>query len=95
MHNDNTISKPSEDLLDYKYYAYYLAQAILNINNSNQSYAIGVCGKWGDGKTSAINLALEYYKHLEQHHDLSIQKIDKLIENVPVCLDKKLHGRLF
>ena len=81
MHNDNTISKPSEDLLDYKYYAYYLAQAILNINNSNQSYAIGVCGKWGDGKTSAINLALEYYKHLEQHPDLSIQKIDKLIDN--------------
>lgn len=81
MHNDNTISKPSEDLLDYKYYAYYLAQAILNINNSNQSYAIGVCGKWGDGKTSAINLALEYYKHLEQHHDLSIQKIDELIDN--------------
>ena len=81
MHNDNTISKPSEDRLDYKYYAYYLAQAILNINNSNQSYAIGVCGKWGDGKTSAINLALEYYKHLEQHPDLSIQKIDKLIDN--------------
>ena len=79
MNLDNTISKPSEDKLDYKYFAYYLAQAILNINSRQQSYAIGVCGKWGDGKTSAMNLALGYFKHLEQNPDFSIQKIDELI----------------
>ena len=75
--NDVSIKSPSEDLLERKYFAYYLAKAILNLNNKDNSYVIGILGRWGDGKTSTINMALEYLDMLSQHPDYGIDDSDK------------------
>lgn len=76
--NDVSIKSPSEDLLERKYFAYYLAKAILNLNNKDNSYVIGILGRWGDGKTSTINMALEYLDMLSQHPDYGIDDLDKV-----------------
>lgn len=75
--NDVSIKSPSEDLLERRYFAYYLAKAILNLNNKDNSYVIGILGRWGDGKTSTINMALEYLDMLSQHPDYGIDDLDK------------------
>ena len=75
--NDVSIKSPSEDLLERRYFAYYLAKAILNLNNKDNSYVIGILGRWGDGKTSTINMALEYLDMLSQHSDYGIDDLDK------------------
>ena len=60
--NDSPIKSPLEDLFERKYFAYYLAKGIINLRNKENSYVIGILGKWGEGKTSVINMTLKYLK---------------------------------
>ena len=62
--NDNPIESPQEDLFERKYFSYYLAKGIINLENDKSSFVIGILGKWGEGKTSAINMTLKYLKYL-------------------------------
>ena len=53
---DNPIDKKNEDLLKRNNIAKQIANRIKNTVNKETSFAIGINGKWGDGKTSFINL---------------------------------------
>ncbi|WP_439505216.1 KAP family P-loop NTPase fold protein [Sediminibacterium sp.] len=55
LHNDNSIGEFGEDLLGYNKYAETLAKKILS-SNFEKSFAIGINGKWGLGKTSFVDL---------------------------------------
>jgi predicted KAP-like P-loop ATPase len=57
--NDNPIESKKDDELDRYEYSKNLAKAILNYN-SKDNLVIGICGEWGSGKTSIINMALKY-----------------------------------
>lgn len=51
-----------EDLLDLKNYVLGLCAYINKIFQENKNASIGIIGRWGDGKTSVINLCLEELK---------------------------------
>lgn len=55
LHNDSSIGESGEDLLGYSKYAEALAKKILS-SNFEKSFAIGINGKWGLGKTSFVDL---------------------------------------
>ena len=80
--NDEPINSPLNDSLGYRHFAYYLAKSIakFKLNKEKNSYVIGLFGKWGDGKTSAINMALAYLKYLIKDSNESIDSINKKIE---------------
>jgi hypothetical protein len=52
---DNPINEASDDKLNYAMYASKLA-AKLNQSSFKNSFAVGVTGEWGTGKTSFVNL---------------------------------------
>lgn len=56
---DKAILKRENDLLRRSGYSEKLGEAILNYEGTD-SLVIGLLGNWGDGKTSIINMALEY-----------------------------------
>lgn len=55
LYNDHSIGESGEDLLGYSKYADALANKILS-SNFEKSFAIGINGKWGLGKTSFVDL---------------------------------------
>ncbi len=71
-----------EDELGYSYLAYYIAKIIKDINPINNAYVIGICGKWGDGKTTLIN----YIKEILQYSYKNNYKLD--IDNYKNILNK-------
>lgn len=56
---DKPISTKKDDLLNRSMFSEALAKAILSYTNT-ENFTIGLCGKWGSGKTSIINLVEEY-----------------------------------
>ncbi len=59
LFSDQPIEKTEEDLLGRHIVARRLAEGIKNYNDKDYaSLVIGVQGKWGDGKTSFINMVL-------------------------------------
>ena len=54
-HSDKPIEHFEEDLLGRSTFARQLADSILNIDLSD-SFAIGIYGRWGTGKTSVLNM---------------------------------------
>lgn len=87
--NDSPIKSPLEDLFERKYFAYYLAKGIINLQNKENSYVIGILGKWGEGKTSVINMTLKYLKYLAEDSKQRIEDIDKKIQDKKEELYKK------
>ncbi|WP_252244445.1 MULTISPECIES: P-loop NTPase fold protein [unclassified Clostridium] len=72
MYNaDKPIEKFEDDILGRKFFSDQLAQAVLSIN-SNDNITIGLYGKWGTGKTSILNLAINEIINLIQ--DVTIDK---------------------
>lgn len=63
---DIPIQSSHDDLLDRKNFAKQLAQSILNYDQ-NDSFNIGLYGKWGSGKTSVLNMTVEYLLELGKH----------------------------
>lgn len=63
---DNPISKPEEDLFNFKHYAEKV-QKLIQLNSSNpEPITIGIYGKWGEGKTSFLNLIENKIDHFEK-----------------------------
>lgn len=91
---DNPIESPTNDCLERSYFAYHLAKSIHNLKTINNSYTIGILGKWGSGKTSTIKMALKYLKELYNNSNARQDDLDKIIknsENVQTSkLDKKI-----
>lgn len=63
---DNAINKPEEDLFNFKHYAEKV-QKLIQLNSSNpEPLTIGIYGKWGEGKTSFLNLIENKIDHFEK-----------------------------
>lgn len=63
---DNPISKSEEDLFNFKHYADKV-QKLIQLNSSNlDAITIGIHGKWGEGKTSFLNLIKNKIEHFEK-----------------------------
>ncbi|MCS3870867.1 hypothetical protein J3D55_003783 [Chryseobacterium ginsenosidimutans] len=61
FYDDNPIDKSDNDILGRKTKAIQIARLVKN-NKSKSSIAIGIVGKWGDGKSSFMNLIEENLK---------------------------------
>lgn len=59
---DIALGKSSRDLLNQEHYAKDIAQRI-NSSTFQQSFAIGITGSWGTGKTSFMNLIRRHLEH--------------------------------
>lgn len=63
---DIAINKPEEDLFNFKHYAEKV-QKLIQLNSSNpKPITIGIYGKWGEGKTSFLNLIENKIDHFEK-----------------------------
>lgn len=63
---DNAINKPEEDLFNFKHYAEKV-QKLIQLNSSNpEPITIGIYGKWGEGKTSFLNLIENKIDHFDK-----------------------------
>ena len=56
---DSPIKSKKEDLLNRYQFASSLGKALLEWKNED-GIVVGLYGKWGSGKSSVINLAVEY-----------------------------------
>uniref|UniRef100_UPI003219E676 KAP family P-loop NTPase fold protein n=1 Tax=Chryseobacterium sp. TaxID=1871047 RepID=UPI003219E676 len=62
LYDDNPIDKSDNDILGRKPKAIQIARLLKN-NKTKSSTAIGIVGKWGDGKSSFMNLIEENLKN--------------------------------
>lgn len=61
FNTDKPIYKFHEDKLGRSYFAKQLANAIMKFETKD-NYTISLQGKWGSGKTSVLNMAIEEIK---------------------------------
>jgi predicted KAP-like P-loop ATPase len=54
---DTALNDPSLDRLDRASFAHSISRSILNLPGDD-SFAIGLCGQWGSGKTSLLNFVI-------------------------------------
>ena len=64
-YHDEPIKSFDSDLLGRASFAKLLAQTLARLNTEG-TFTIGLYGKWGSGKTSIVNMALEELTHLQQ-----------------------------
>ena len=65
FYSDDPITSRSEDLLNRKGFSNLLAKTMLNLKNTN-TFIVGLYGKWGSGKTSIVNMALNEIKSMQE-----------------------------
>lgn len=68
FNTDKPINKISEDKLGRSSFAKQLANAIMQFKTKD-NYAISLQGKWGCGKTSVLNMAVEEIRQLSKEVD--------------------------
>ena len=56
LSNDTPINSSDNDLYSFSRLAERIADCICSANAEESSFAIGISGSWGSGKTSLINL---------------------------------------
>lgn len=67
--SDKPINKADNDILHRNKFSEKLAQAILSYT-AKDNLTIGLCGKWGSGKTSILNMVEEYIRN-QDHEEVS------------------------
>ena len=65
FYTDKPISGNSEDFLQRSSFSKQLAKAILSYTEKD-NFTISLCGEWGSGKTSIINMTIEYIQALTE-----------------------------
>ncbi len=81
--NDQPKNSIKEDELGYSYLAYYFAKIIKEVETKDNAYVMGLCGKWGDGKTTIINYIKEILLYsYEKNIDLKTDNYRKVIEDI-------------
>lgn len=66
FNSDKPIKSSEQDILGRKYFAEAVATAICKDTNKD-SHVISLYGTWGSGKTSVINMVLEYIVNKTEH----------------------------
>lgn len=61
---DVAITSINQDILGVKRFIEHLAGSITNLT-FEESYVFGLCGEWGQGKTSVLNLMREHFENNE------------------------------
>ncbi|UPQ77764.1 P-loop NTPase fold protein [Flavobacterium azooxidireducens] len=64
---NNPISNFDEDLFNFKHYADKVKRIIQLNSSNNEPLTIGIYGKWGEGKTSFLNLVKYNIEHFEKN----------------------------
>ncbi len=67
IRKDTPILNVADDLLNRDNFVESLKQSIINYSDNDESLTIGLYGKWGEGKTSVINLLK---KKLDKQEDI-------------------------
>ena len=67
FNTDKPIDNISSDLLNRASFSKQLAKAILSYTNTD-NFTISLCGKWGSGKTSILNMVETYINTLTQNY---------------------------
>ena len=68
FNTDKPIEKNSQDCLKRTNFSKQLAKAILNYTKQD-NFVISLCGKWGSGKTSIINMVVEEMEKLTKNKE--------------------------
>lgn len=68
FHSDQPINKKESDCLNRVEFSKQLAKAIMSYTK-NDNFAISLCGKWGSGKTSILNMVIEEISNLSNGRD--------------------------
>ena len=105
---DNPIQNFSEDLLDRKDFVIKLSDLILNYKEPD-SVSIGLMGEWGSGKTSILDLALNYLAETTKKNNPKEkyivvkfnpwfftnqnQLVEKFFEQLSISLKRKEFGK--
>ena len=63
--DDKPIENLNEDSLGRASFSKLLAQTLFNLKNSD-TFTVGLYGKWGSGKTSIVNMALQELNKLQE-----------------------------
>lgn len=74
-YSDRAISDEKQDELGRTAFAETLANTIINLKNTD-TFTIGLYGKWGNGKTSIINLLVEKLKKIQDNEQIVIIKFE-------------------
>ena len=64
-YSDKPILTSEEDSLNRKYFAELLGKALVNLQNKD-TFTVGLYGRWGNGKTSLVNMML---REIEQNQN--------------------------
>lgn len=74
LSNDTSINSRNNDLYSYSRLAERIADCICSANAEESSFAIGISGSWGSGKTSLINL-IESELSDSKSHRLNVPEV--------------------
>ena len=80
FYSDKPIEKSREDLLNRATFSKQLASAIMSYTQTD-NFTVSLCGKWGCGKTSILNMVIEKIK--EDSESLSPDKKPIIIKFNP------------
>lgn len=72
--SDKPIKSKDNDLLNRTEFSKKLAKAILSYTEID-NFTISLCGKWGSGKTSILNMVIEEIGNLTENHDTNEKPI--------------------
>lgn len=67
-YSDKPILTSEEDLLKRKYFAELMAKALINLQNED-TFTIGLYGRWGNGKTSIVNMMLKEVERIQTEQE--------------------------
>ncbi len=63
-YSDKPILTCEEDSLKRKYFAELMAKALINLQNRD-TFTVGLYGRWGNGKTSLVNMMLKEIERIQ------------------------------
>ena len=66
------IKSKDEDLFNFSHYAKKVQRILQNNSNNVEPLTVGVYGKWGEGKTSFLNLLekqIDVWKEKKENHN--------------------------
>ena len=98
-YSDKPIMTSEEDSLNRKYFAELIAKALVNLQNKD-TFTIGLYGRWGNGKTSLVNMMLKEIEKIQEEQEKLIMihfepwnfsNTDQLLEQFFVRLTNIFH----